>query len=302
MASETCHSIDQGRPLRIPAHIGTCAWSFDEWHGVFYPEHLPLNERLAWYARTFGSVEIDSTFYAAPNPEIARHWCELVPENFVFSCKMPRTLTHERKLRDCRDLLLEFLRAITPLQPKLGAVLLQFPASFKLRNGDESALREFLPLLPRDMRFAVEFRDVHWHLPRIATLLEEHRVAWVWNDITPLAHQNEAPFDFAPVTTDFLYVRLLGDLSTKYAGSGQRLFQYTKLMWPREGALESWAVKIRQHEAAVKLALIYANNHYEGFSPATCERIARLLGVEVALPELPAHREARPSAQLELGF
>jgi uncharacterized protein YecE (DUF72 family) len=95
---------------------------------------------------------------------------------------------------------------------------------------------------------------------------------------------------------------LLGDISTKYAGSGQRLFQYTKLMWPRDGALESWALKIRQHEAEVARALIYANNHYEGFSPATCERVARLLGVEVALPDLPPQTDARPSAQLELGF
>ena len=206
ISSSACQPLPEGKPLAIPVHIGTCAWSFDEWHGVFYPDHLPANERLAWYAKALGSVEIDSTFYATPSPETARHWCKMTPADFVCTCKMPKTITHERKLRDCREPLAEFLHGIEPLMPKLAAVLLQFPAYFKRNAGDEMALREFLSILPRTVRFAVEFRDAGWHLPRIANLLEEHSVAWVWNDITPLAHQNEAPFDFAPLTTDFIYL------------------------------------------------------------------------------------------------
>src|SRR4051812_6459470 len=147
--------------MRIPAHIGTCAWSFDDWHGVFYPPHLPTAERLAYYAQTFNSVEVDSTFYAAPNPVTARHWCEITPRDFVFSCKLPRAITHDRKLRDSRELLLDFLHAIAPLQPKLGAVLLQMPPYFKVRSGDEAGLREFLSLLPRAIRFTVAFRALH---------------------------------------------------------------------------------------------------------------------------------------------
>jgi len=300
--SSACLPLPEGRPLAIPVHIGTCAWSFDEWRGVFYPEHLAANERLAWYARSIGSVEIDSTFYATPAREVAQHWADSTPEDFIFSCKMPRVITHERKLLDCREPLSEFLHGIEPLVPKLGAVLLQFPGTFRHTAGHLAALREFLELLPSGIRFAVEFRDAGWHLPRVAHLLEDHAVSWVWNDVSTLAHQSEAPFDFAPLTTDFIYLRLLGDLNTKYAGSGQRLFQYTKLMWPRDGALESWSVKVRQHEEAVARALIYANNHYEGFSPATCERIGALLGVPLVLPDFPPPVEVRHSAQLELDF
>ncbi len=286
----------------MPVRLGSCAWSFDEWHGVFYPEHLAAGERLANYAQSLPSVEIDSTFYAAPTPELARHWFQVTPDDFTFTCKMPRAITHERKLRDCGDLLAEFLHGIEPLGTKLEAVLLQFPAYYKWSRGEEAGLREFLGLLPAPIRFAIEFREAGWHAPRIAHLLEEHRVAWVWNDLSPLAHQNEAPFEFAPLTTDFIYLRLLGDLQTKYAGSGQRLFQYTKLMWPRDGALESWAVKIRQHEEAVSRTLIYANNHYEGYAPATCQRMGALLGQRITLPEGPPPAAVKATAQLEWNF
>lgn len=302
VATETCHPLPPPHPTGLPLHIGTCAWSFDEWHGVFYPPNLPSNERLAVYARSLSSVEIDSTFYAPPHPDTARHWRDSTPEHFVFSCKMPRAITHERRLHDCRDILQEFLHAITPLQPKLGAVLLQFPASFKLRPAEEAALRDFLPLLPRSFRFAIEFRDARWHLPRITHLLEDHRVCWAWSDLTPLAHQAEAPYEYTPITTDFLYLRLMGDQATKFGGTGQRLFQYTKLMWPRDGALESWSVKIRQHEAELAWANIYANNHFEGYSPATCQRISALLGHQISLPELPPVTAVKPTTQLELGI
>jgi uncharacterized protein YecE (DUF72 family) len=79
-------------------------------------------------------------------------------------------------------------------------------------------------------------------------------------------------------------VRLLGDLELKYAPDGSRLHKYRALLWPRDAALESWAVKVQEHAAGVSRVLIYGNNHYEGFSPMTCQRLARYFGRELVLP------------------
>jgi uncharacterized protein YecE (DUF72 family) len=263
--------------------FGTCAWSFDDWRGVFYPEHLASSERLAFYARWLSSVEIDSTFYSAPSPQVAGHWLDATPENFLFAAKLPREITHDRKLRECDELLQAFLGSIAPLHRKLACLLIQLPPYFTLKH-DELALREFVTALPSDFRFAIEFRDRSWNLPRIVHLFEEHRICWVWNDITSVESGSEGVFDFRPRTTDFIYLRLLGDLELKYAPDGSRLHKYRALLWPREGALESWAIKVQEHAGEVGRVLIYANNHYEGFSPMTCQRMSRYFGQELLLP------------------
>ncbi len=271
-------------------HLGTCAWAHDDWRGVFYPEHLPSAERLAFYARWFGAVEVDSTFYHAPAPSVAAHWAAVTPPGFRFSCKVPREITHDRRLRECEDLLAEFVRGIEPLGEKLACLLVQTPRWLEPKH-DEHALRDFIRNLPRDFRWAVEFRDAAWHVPRIAHLLEQHGVAWVWNDFSTLADADAAAFGFFPCTADFAVVRLMGDPATKYGGDGARGHDYREPQWPRAQSLENWAVKIRQEHAALRETLIFANNHFEGFAPQTACALARRLGVEL---ELPSAAEVHP--------
>ncbi len=268
--------------------IGTCAWSFEDWRGGFYPEHLPPGDRLAFYARHFRSVEVDSTFYAAPAAKVALHWYEVTPPDFVFACKLPREITHERRLRESAEPLAAFVRSIQPLGEKLGCVLIQLPPSFRPRQ-DEQALRAFIRSLPGQVRFAIEFRHHDWHHPRIVRLLEEHRVCWVWSDVTSLDHQQEGAFEFLPDTTDFVYLRLLGDIERKYAGDGQLLHTYRDILWPRDASLENWATRLRQRVGDASRILAYMNNQFEGFAPRTAYRLATLLD----LP-LPAWPEPKP--------
>lgn len=268
--------------------IGTCAWSYEDWREVFYPPHLPPADRLAFYARHFSAVEVDSTFYAPPAPHTALHWYEATPPDFVFTCKLPREITHERRLRDSAGPLDAFVRGIGPLGEKLGCVLIQLPASFRPRT-DARALREFLGILPPNLRFAIEFRHHDWHQPRIVQLLEEHRVCWVWTDVTPLDHQAEGAFEFLPQTTDFLYLRLLGDLERKYGPDGRRLHEYRAMLWPRDASLENWATRLRQRLGEVSRVVVQVANHFEGFAPQTARRLATLL-------DLPAMRTEEPDA------
>ena len=276
--------------------VGTCAWSYDDWRGVFYPEHLPPGDRLAFYAQHFPAVEIDSTFYHAPAAHVTAHWAEVTPPGFRFAAKVPREITHERKLRDCAGLVDEFTAGLAPLGEKLAAALLQLPPSFHVRH-DESALRDFIRHLPDTVRWAVEFRDPAWHLPRIAHLLEEHRVCWAWGDVTPPERANEAAFGFWPHTTDFLYVRLLGDLEAKYRPDGSRRHIYRELQWPRTVALENWAEKIRA--LAAPASLVFAANHYEGFAPQTAARFCEVIGLPA---QLPTHDELTGGDPRQMGL
>ncbi|MDB6172105.1 MAG: hypothetical protein JWL59_1416 [Chthoniobacteraceae bacterium] len=276
--------------------IGTCAWSFEDWRGVFYPASLPANQRLEFYARYLNSVEIDSTFYAVPGPQTIAHWLDVTPADFIFSAKMPREITHDRKLRECEELLHGFLEGMSPLRSRLACVLIQLPPYFTLKN-DEFALRRFIAQLPSDFRFAIEFRDPSWHLPRIAHVLESHHVCWAWNDLTAPVDSLEGAFEFLPRTADFLYVRLMGDAKTKFGRDGNRIHRYQRLLWPRDASLDTWVERVAQQLDSVSRALIYSNNHFEGFSPQTSRRLAERFGLDVSAPSSEELAGRTPSDQ-----
>ena len=263
--------------------IGAVACSYPDWQNAFYPAELPESEWLEFYARYFPAVEIDSTFYRVPEENAVRRWVEQTPASFRFSCKLPREITHVCKLRDCTAELNAFLRAIEPLDAKLQVVLIQLPPSFTPKDGRQP-LRKFLTQLPKGFRFAIEFRSLGWHRPNIIRLLEQCRICWVWADTSPLNERNLAPFEFLPLTTDFFYVRLLGDYATKYDGAGKFVHRYDKLLWKREAALESWALKIERHLSEVRNVWGFVSNHFEGFAPETAQRLAQRLGFELPLP------------------
>jgi uncharacterized protein YecE (DUF72 family) len=280
--------------------IGSCAWSFDDWRGVFYPHDLPASHWLEFYAGHFPAVEVDSTFHAAPAEATVRRWAETTPASFRFACKLPRQITHVCRLGDCKAELSSFFRAIELLGPKLHVILVQLPPSLTPANG-KHALRKFLAQLPRDFRFAIEFRHAGWHRPQFIRLVEKYRVCWVWADTTPLNERNLAPFEFLPCTTDFLYLRLLGDYATKYDVDGGHVHRYEKLLWKREAALESWSLKIQRHLADVRSVWAFAGNHFEGLAPETCQRLAERLGFDLRLPpETEQAFSAERGSQLDL--
>ena len=293
--------LDWAQSLVKTAHIkiGTCAWSYEDWRGVFYPDHLPAAERLGFYGRHLPAVEVDSTFYHAPEASVAAHWAALTHPDFAFACKLPREITHERKLRDCAGPVREFIAALAPLGEKLWCVVAQLPPFFTPAR-DEGALRDFVRHLPSGVRFAIEFRHPDWHHPRVAHLLSDHGVAWVWNDLTSIEHQQEGAFELLPDTADFLYVRLMGDLEKKYAANGRRIHQYRELMWPRDSSLENWAVRLRQAADTHARIFVAVSNHYEGFAPETARRLGSRLGFDFPSAEPGTESAADDGPQMEL--
>ena len=267
---------------------------------MFYPRGLPEAHWLEFYANYFTAVELDSTFHAVPSENSVWRWVQMTPTDFRFTCKLPRQITHASRLHDCTAELNSFLRAIEPLGAKLGVILIQLPPSFAPKDG-KPALRNFLGQLPGDFRFAVEFRHAGWHRPQFIRLLEKHRICWVWADTTSLNERNLAPFEFLPRTSDFLYLRLLGDYSTKYDVDGGHVHRYKKLLWKREAALESWSLKIERHLSEVRNVWAFVSNHFEGFAPESCQRLAQRLELKVILPsETEQAIAAQRRSQLDL--
>ena len=138
---------------------GTSGYSYKEWLGHFYPEKLPGNEMLRYYAGHFTTVEINNTFYRMPAESMLAQWVEQVPEHFAFTLKAPKRITHDNRLRDTESNVAEFLRRANTLGSKLGVLLFQLPPYLKK---DLPRLRDFLALLPSGQQIAFEFRSSSW--------------------------------------------------------------------------------------------------------------------------------------------
>jgi uncharacterized protein YecE (DUF72 family) len=243
-------------------HIGTQGFGSREWVGVFYPPGFADSQFLPFYSRVLNTVELNTTFYAIPAAATIRAWAMRVPADFTFSAKMTRTITHDKKLLDVERDVHAFAGRIGALGDRLGAVVIQFPASFTRQYEDR--LRAFLPLLPHEMRFAVEFRSPSWDDPAVFDLLRHHGVAWCishWQDLSPVIE----------TTADFAYFR--------FVGFHDEFARLDRVQRDRSQELASWAKSIADLTARVSRIYVYINNHYEGHSPATADHLKALLGL-----------------------
>jgi uncharacterized protein YecE (DUF72 family) len=159
--------------------IGTSGWQYSDWRGPFYPPRLPRSSWLDYYARQFGTVEINTTFYGLPNHDRFASWRQQSGEDFCFAVKMNRTLTHTQRLRDPAEIVASFLHRAAGLGDQLGPVLLQLPPSL---SADQYLLAMALEQFPPTIRVAVEFRHPSWWTVHTRRLLEEHAAALVWAD------------------------------------------------------------------------------------------------------------------------
>lgn len=155
--------------------VGTSGYGYDEWEGGFYPEGLPTDERLAFYAARFPTVEINNTFYRMPKREVLRRWAAAVPDGFDFVIKASRRITHEGRLKDVDDGVAYLLRQLEALGDKRGPILFQTPPYLRK---DVERLRAFVALLPQGVRAAFELRHRGWNDPEVHEVLAAAGQAW----------------------------------------------------------------------------------------------------------------------------
>ena len=161
-------------------HIGTSGWHYRHRQERFYPAELAPSAWLTYYAREFNCVELNNSFYRLPAETTLRAWVEQTPADFLFAVKASRLITHRSKLHECDALLQTFLHRIRGLGSKLSPILLQLPPRWHV---NPERLRAFLPHLPAEQRFAIEFRDPSWHTPEIYDLLRTYQVAFCQFDL-----------------------------------------------------------------------------------------------------------------------
>jgi uncharacterized protein YecE (DUF72 family) len=266
--------------------VGCQGWNYDDWvtppasaRPIFYPRGTRAEHMLEAYARAFDTVEVDSTFYAAPSDATYDSWARKTPDGFTFALKLPRSITHEEALRGERAArsLEEFCRGARRLGQKLAAVLVQLPPQFEATRDNLRALSEFLPLLPADIRFAVEFRDPFWFEEELLVPLSLQQNVSLALVEGPWATRERVWRAAAPLleATEFAYVRWMG---------ARDLTRFDEVQRPQDANLERWAAAVERLRARLPAVFAYFSNFYEGHAPASANKLKRLLGQETVEP------------------
>jgi uncharacterized protein YecE (DUF72 family) len=158
----------------VTVYVGTSGWQYRHWRERFYPRGVPQKDWLEHYAARFATVESNNAFYRLPGPETFEAWARRTPDDFVFTVKASRYLTHIKRLREPAEPVERLTGHARSLGPKLAAILLQLPPTLAANLEDLAAT---LDRFPPELRVAVEFRHGSWFTDETRALLEAHGAA-----------------------------------------------------------------------------------------------------------------------------
>jgi uncharacterized protein YecE (DUF72 family) len=235
-------------------YVGTSGWSYDHWKGPFYPGHLACDRMLDYYAEQFRSTEINSSFYHLPAEETLKLWHDATPEDFLFTAKASRYITHMKKLKDPKQSVNAFLRRIRTLGDKLGPILFQLPPRWHF---NKERLAAFLDALSREFRYAFEFRDRSWLNEEAYDLLSRHGAAFCIYELDGFLSPRE-------ITSDLVYVRLHGP-DGPYQGSYD------------DKSLSGWASAFAGWAAQGRAVYCYFDNDERAYAARNAIRLQAML-------------------------
>ena len=222
-------------------YAGTSGFAYPAWKAGFYPAKLPSKQFLSHYAERLNCVEINYTFRRLPAAAALENWVKATPAGFRFACKANQRITHIMRLQEVGSAVELFLRSIDPLRSarRLGPVLFQLPPNLKC---DLKLLCDFLPLLPGDLRFSIEFRHPSWLAPEVYDALRSKNISLCVAESEKL----EIP---EVITADFIYYRLrkleyspeerksIGERARELLAQGKDVYLFFKHEETPEGAL-----------------------------------------------------------------
>jgi uncharacterized protein YecE (DUF72 family) len=267
--------------------IGISGWRYEPWRGVFYPEGLAQRRELEFASRHFPTVEINGSFYSLQRPEYYEEWRDQTPRGFVFGVKGSRYITHLLRLEEIDKPLANFFASgVLALEAKLGPFLWQFPPMFPFKPERLEAFFEKLPRTTgetlalarkrdarmkgrarlkidaeRPLRHAIEVRHKSFVDPAFLALLRKHRIGLV---VADTAGKWPKMLD---VTSDFVYVRLHGDIQIYKSGYSDR-------------ALEEWAALIKRWDRDRRDVYVYFDNDMKVKAPFDALELMSKLGLE----------------------
>ncbi|HET9750546.1 MAG TPA: DUF72 domain-containing protein [Casimicrobiaceae bacterium] len=292
--------------------VGISGWRYPPWRGTFYPNGLPQRRELEYASRHVSTIEINGSFYSLQRPELYARWRDETPDDFLFSVKAPRYITHMLRLRECDTALANFFASgIANLGDKLGPILWQLPPTFRF---DRALLDDFLGKLPRDtdaasalarrrnekvkgrarlaygacrpLRHALEIRHETFVDEAFIEALRRQRVALVVADTAgkwPLAED---------LTADFVYARLHGDevlYVSGYSDVALDAWASRFIAWSGGGAPDDARCISRIPSAACagRDVFCYFDNDAKVMAPRDAQAITRIIhaaGGNVRLP------------------
>ncbi len=235
--------------------IGTSGWVYKHWMGIFYPERMPGEEQLPFFAQHFPTVEVNFSFYRLPERPVFETWWRQTPPDYLFAVKASRYLTHMKKLKEPEEPMARLMERATGLEEKLGPILFQFPHTW---HANIERLAAFMPALApyQGQRFAFEFRHQSWLVPEVYALLEQAGAALC------LPVHPQVPLEVR-LTAPWTYIRFHGGRwNTGYS----------------DEELAEWATHIRRFRSEGADVYAYFNNDPGGHAIWDGRRLRDMLG------------------------
>lgn len=261
--------------------LGCQGWNYPDWitkaggESIFYQRGTKTNEMLEFYSQIFETVEVDSSFYAIPPSSTLENWYQKTPGDFIFSLKLPQEISHTKALDETSfEILEEFCERIKILKEKLGIVLIQLAPQFEGSKGNAQNLRKFLAQLPKDIRFAIEFRNRDWMIEWTFQELQKNSVALCFVEGSWIPREMIFEAIKRP-TADFTYTRFMGE---------RDLTDFSQVVRPQDVNLEIWKSELEKLQTSFNF--IYFSNFYEGFAPESTQKLQQLFGQEIIDPSV----------------
>lgn len=236
----------------MKVHIGCSGWNYKDWRGKFYPEKLAARNWLEYYSKHFNTVEVNSTFYRFPKDEYLEKWRATVSDDFLFTLKGSRYVTHMKKLHEVEESVARFNEVAKLLKDKLGSVLWQLPPGL---HRDDDRLKAFCGHFDPEIKNVIEFRHESWYDEEVYKLLSDHNVV--------LCAISSPKFPEEMITTAKTgYLR--------FHGKGKKWYDYLY----SEDELKEWYEQIMEKD--LEEIFIYFNNDMHGNAPENAKELRSL--------------------------
>lgn len=248
-------------------NIGCSGWSYEGWKGNFYPKKMENKNHLIYYSKFFKFVEVDSTYYHIPSRSTVRGWKDKTPEDFKFSLKFPKIITHDKKLEDVVKPLSILFYSLEPLIEKTLTLLIQLPPFLTEKKGF-NPLQDMIRHLDKRFRYSVEVRHSSWFNDNVYDFLKENNITLVWS----IRDKLKSP---SIVTSDQVYIRFIGDRSISEMDFG-------KIVKNRRKEMIEYVKKVNETQnenSSIRDVLIAFNNHFAGFGPQSVNDFLKLMNM-----------------------
>lgn len=281
-------------------HIGCAVWSLKEWIGNFFTDDAKQNDFLSQYASVFNTVEGNTTFYNIPGEQTIKRWKQETPDEFKFCFKFHRSITHDKRLQDTGDDILNFLETFDPIADRLGPFMIQLPPQFS--PAEFVHLEEMVSMLPGAYRYAVEVRhpeffnhgrDEH----RLNRLLKSYNIDRIIFDTRKLhaMKSNEQSVLEAKKKKPEVPVRFINTGSrplVRFVGSNDAV--------ANEPYLKEWAIVIADWIKEGLHPYIFTHTPDKISQPGNARRFHQLLSELIDLDPVPAWPSEHQNKQMDL--